>query len=164
MSAHWPEIDDLIRELGDVCALGDTEAEPLLSTASIAVTKAATALSHAAMARGRSAGAALAQARAAVEEARLALQAARKAIAASSARRRLPPSRLVPPAPEEGALTGRAEATCPSCGRGFVVHYRAVAARPVVAFPVACPLAGCDGLSEVEYPASALEVTVEAGE
>ncbi|HUG52761.1 MAG TPA: hypothetical protein VMR21_04145 [Vicinamibacteria bacterium] len=164
MGAAWPEIDELIRDLGDVCALADTEGEPSLSAATLAVTKATTALTHAAQVRGRGAAAALAQARAAVEEARASLQSAREAIAASVDRRRVARSRATAPPPEEAALEGRAEATCTACGRPFVVRYRAVAAHPVVAFPVACPAPSCDGLAEIEFPASAVEVNVEAAD
>jgi hypothetical protein len=39
MSSAWPELDKLIRELGDVCALPNAEIEPLLSTATLAVTQ-----------------------------------------------------------------------------------------------------------------------------
>jgi len=164
MGAAWPEIDELIRDLGAVCALTDAEGEPSLSAATIAVTKATTALTHAARVRGRGAEAALSQARTAVEEARAALRHAREAIAASAARR---PARAArpPETPDGGnAVAGEADATCPACGRGFVVRYRAVVPWPTVAFPVACPIAECDGLSEVEYPAAAIDVTVEAAD
>ena len=58
-------------------------------------------------------------------------------------------------------MPGQSEATCAGCGCAFVVRYRVVTAAPIVAFPVACPAADCDGVSEVEYPASAVEVAVE---
>jgi hypothetical protein len=32
----------------------------------------------------------------------------------------------------------------------------------MVAFPVACPFAECDGITSVEYPASAVEINVGA--
>jgi hypothetical protein len=160
MSSAWPELDKLIRELGDVCALPNAEDEPLLSTATLAVSKATTALAHAARARGRSAETALALALKTVEEARVALHRARTAIAASAARR--PPSRAAAPAAKGGgAVEGQSDGTCPACGRAFVVRYRATTGAPVVAFPVACPSPKCDGVNAVEYPATAVEVTVE---
>ena len=47
------------------------------------------------------------------------------------------------------------------CGLAFLVRYRASTVAPMVAFPIACPRGECDGVSEVAYPASATEVTVE---
>jgi len=158
MSSSWPKLEDLIRELGDVCALPDSEGEPSLSAATMAVTKATTALTQAAQARGRSAEGALARALQAVDEARAALQSARAAIAASSARRR--PRHRSPPV-DAATVVGEAEATCPGCGLAFLVRYRASTVAPMVAFPIACPRGECDGVSEVAYPASATEVTVE---
>ena len=159
MSSAWPQLDDLIRELGDVCALPEADAEPSLSTATMAVTKATTALARAAQARGRTAEGAMTQALAAIQEARAALQAARVAIVASMARRSS--AARAPGSAAEATVQGQVDATCPACGRGLVVRFRAQAAAPVVAFPVACPIARCDGICEVAYPASAVEVEVE---
>jgi hypothetical protein len=51
----------------------------------------------------------------------------------------------------------------PACRRDFVVRYRAKALpTPTPAFPVACPLAECDGIASVEYPESATDVEAEA--
>jgi hypothetical protein len=161
MSATWPTLDQLIRELGDVCALPNAEAEPALAEATMAVGKATAALTRAAQVRGRFNEAAVAQALEAVEDARAALQRARAAIAASAARRRPRPS-PAPPTKLDATVEGVAEATCPACEVALVVRYRATTAGPVVAFPVACPAADCDGVMEVAYPASTVEVTVEA--
>jgi ElaB/YqjD/DUF883 family membrane-anchored ribosome-binding protein len=159
MPSAWPELDDLIRELADVSALPHAEGEPLLSEATMAVSKATAELTRAAAARGRSADAARARALRTVEEARAAVGQARKAIAASSRRAggtRSAPAREAPP------VEGRVEAMCSACRRVFVVRYRAPLPGPMVAFPVACPLAECDGITSIEYPASATEVEVEA--
>lgn len=161
MTSAWPELEQLIHELGDVCALPNSEGEPSLSQATMAVTKAATALARAAQVRGRGSSAALAQAEGAVREAREALHAARMAIAAAARKRgsrRPATSAGAPDAP----IDGQAEASCPACGRGFVVRYRVTSPAPVVAFPVACPASRCDGVREVEYPATAVDVSVEA--
>jgi len=158
MGAGWPKLEDLIRELGDVCGLPDSDAEPTLSEATMAVTKATTALTQAAQARGRGAEAARARAQQAVEEARAALHTARQAIAATSARRGHVVRR--PTASAERTIDGEVEARCPACGLAFLVRYRAVTAGPVVAFPVACPGRDCDGIAEVAYPSDAVDVTV----
>jgi len=164
MSQAWPQLDELIRELGDVCALPNAEEEPALSAATIAVTKATTALAHAAQARGRAVPGAVSRAGAAVEEARAALRQARDAIKASPARHGSG-RRPTPPAPTfEEAVSGEVEATCPACRRPFVVRYRALGDGPLVAFPIACPSEDCDGVADVEYPASAVEVVVGPGE
>jgi hypothetical protein len=161
MSSSWPQLDDLIRELGDVCALPDAEGEPALSAATMAVTKATTALAHAAQARGRSSQAALAKALQTVEEARSAVQQARNAITSAAARRG-PRAGATASAARPGQTVDRqVDGSCPACGRAFVVRYRTVKAAPVVAFPVACPLAECDGVAAVEYPESAVDVSVE---
>jgi hypothetical protein len=160
MGSSWPELDELIRELGDVCALPDAEGEPSLSEATMAVTKATTALTHAARARGRSAQASLAQAMQSVEEARAILQRTRRVISASAARRRSA-SRSAASASAEEAAEGRAESACIACGLAFVVRYRTAAAAHAVAFPVACPYPRCEGVTAVEYPASAVDVVVE---
>jgi hypothetical protein len=156
MTSAWPQLDELIRELAEVSALPHADVEPSLTDATIAVTKATTALTHAAQARGRGAEAALSQALTTVEEARALLRHARVAISAQAARQRRERG-----AATAAAVAGRAETTCPGCGCLFVVRYRAVAAAPVTAFPVACPAPDCDGVREVEYPASAVEVTIE---
>jgi hypothetical protein len=160
MGSTWPELDDLIRELGDIRALPDADGEPLLSDATLAVTKATAALTRAAGARGRSAALNLSKARESVEEARVLLQRARRLISASAARRRSS-SRSGAEAPLEAAADGQAEAACVSCGNAFVVRYRAAATRAAVAFPVACPDARCEGVTAVEYPADAVDVVVE---
>jgi hypothetical protein len=62
----------------------------------------------------------------------------------------------------EGApVDGQAEAACPACRRPFLVRYRVARPAPSVAFPVACPLAECDGIATVEYPSTATDVGVE---
>jgi hypothetical protein len=158
VTAAWPQLDELIRELGEISALPNAEGEPSLSDATMAVTKATTALAHAAQARGRSSEAALTQALAIVDEARTVLRHARMAIAASARHRR---ELGVSHPAGDGGFPGEIEATCPGCGCAFVVRYRATARWPLVAFPVACPAPQCDGVSEVEYPSSAMDVTVE---
>jgi hypothetical protein len=160
MTSAWPQLEELIRELSEVSALPNADGEPSLTDATIAVTKATTALARAAQIRGRGAEAALSQALATVEEARALLRQARLAISAAAARQRRERVSAVP-ATNSAAVPGQSEATCPGCGCGFVVRYRAMAAAPVVAFPVACPAEDCDGVSEVEYPATAVDVTVE---
>lgn len=161
MTSAWPQLDELIRELGDVCALPNAEGEPSLSEATMAVTKATTALTHAARARGRTSSAALDRALRMVEEARAALQQARKAIVASAARRGTGPRGEGSGPSAAATVEGQAEATCSACGRAFVVRYRALKAGPCVVFPVACPVAKCDGVSPVEYPATTMEIKVE---
>jgi hypothetical protein len=158
MGSPFPQLDELIRELTDVCALPEAEGEPALSAATIAVSKATTALTHAASARGRAAQTALEQALATVAEARDALERARQAINASAARRRR--TRTAAERPSAPAADGEVESTCPSCGRTVLVRYRAPSATPVVAFPVACPSEDCEGVATVEYPAAAVDVIV----
>jgi hypothetical protein len=156
MGSTYPQLDELIRELSDVCALPEAEGEPALSAATIAVSKATTALTQVTRTRGRAAETALEQAMAMVADAR---ERARQAIHASAARRR----RLRPAADRSSAseVEGQVETTCPSCGRDLVVRYRAGNPTPVVAFPVACPFDHCEGVAAVEYPASAVDVAVE---
>jgi hypothetical protein len=164
MGSAWPELEELIRELGDVCALSDAEGEPSLSEATMAVTKATTALTHAAQRRGRAAEVSLAKALEAVGEARAILQRARVTISASASRRRSASrSAAAARAAAETAETpdGRLESSCAACGIPFVVRYRASADGPTVAFPVGCPAPRCDGVTSVEYPSSALDVVVE---
>jgi hypothetical protein len=153
MESAWPELEELIRELGDVCALSDAEGEPSLS-------EATTALTHAAQTRGRAAEVRLAKALEAVGEARAILQRARITISASASRRRSA-SRSAAAAAAAETPAGRLESTCVACGTTFVVRYRAAAEGPTVAFPVACPAPRCDGVTSVEYPSSALDVVVE---
>src|SRR5260221_13276368 len=86
MASAWPEIDELIRALADVCALPRSEEEPSLSQATIAVGKATAELTRAAGARGRAAAAARARAASSIEEARAAGEHARRPIAASARR------------------------------------------------------------------------------
>jgi hypothetical protein len=158
MPSAWPELDDLIRELADVSALPQAETEPSLSEATLAVSKASSELKRAAVARGRALDAARVRALQTIEEARAAVERARKAIAASarqasavrSASRR-----------EDPPVEGRAEATCPACRQDFVVRYRLERPAPTATFPVACPLAECDGIASVEYPESAADIQVE---
>ncbi|HYU42446.1 MAG TPA: hypothetical protein VEQ84_09870 [Vicinamibacteria bacterium] len=159
MASAWPELDELIRALADVCALPRSEEEPSLSEATIAVGKATADLARAAGSRGRATAAARARAASSIEEARAAVEHARRAIAASA--RRTSGARAAS-APAGPPVEGQAEATCPACGRPFVVRYRAAMKTPTVAFPVACPLAKCDGITSVEYPASAVDVNVDA--
>jgi hypothetical protein len=159
MASAWPELDELIRALADVRALPRSEEEPSLSEATIAVTKATAELTRAAGSRGRANAAARARAARSIEEARAAVEHARRAIAASA--RRTSGARAAT-APEGPPVEGQAEATCPACGRAFVVRYRAAMKTPTVAFPVACPVAECDGITSVEYPASAVDVNVDA--
>ena len=158
MPSGWPELDDLIRELADLSALPQSEGEPSLSDASMAVSKASAELRRAAGARGRALEAARARALQTIEEARAAVERARKAVAASA--RRASASRA---SRREGRpVEGSADATCPACRRDFVVRYRAERPAPTAVFPVACPLAECDGIASVEYPESATDVQVEA--
>jgi hypothetical protein len=157
MTSEWPQLDELIRELSEVSALPSADAEPSLTDATIAVTKATTALARAAQAKGRTADAALSKALTAVEEARVLLRQARSAMAASARHRRERAREASAPASADGQV----DATCPACRGLFVVRYRVVAAGPLVAFPVACPLADCDGVTEVQYPGSAKDVVVE---
>jgi ElaB/YqjD/DUF883 family membrane-anchored ribosome-binding protein len=159
MPSAWPELDDLIRELADVAALPQSEGEPSLAEATMAVSKASAELSRAASARGRVLEAARIRALQTIEEARAAVEHARRAIAASA--RQAAASRASS-AREGRPVEGSAEATCPACRRDFVVRYRAARPAPTAAFPVACPLAECDGLATVEYPESATEVEAEA--
>jgi hypothetical protein len=158
MGSPFPQLDELIRELSDVCGLPEAEGEPSLSATTLAVSKATAALTQAARTRGRAAEPALEQAMAMVEEARGALERTRQAIHASAARRR----RLHSAAERASAAEadGEVETTCPSCGRGMRVRYRVGAPGPVVAFPVACPFDDCEGVATVEYPASAQDVAV----
>jgi hypothetical protein len=158
MASAWPELDELIRALADVCALPRSEEEPSLSEATIAVSKATAELTRAAGSRGRVAAAARARAASSIEEARAAVEHARRAIAAA---RRASGARAAS-APDGPPVAGQAEATCAACGRPFVVRYRAATKAPTVAFPVACPVAECDGITSVEYPASAVDVNVDA--
>ena len=155
MTSAWPQLDELIRELSEVSALPNADGEPALGDATMAVTKATTALARAAQARGRHAEAAITLALATVEEARALLRQARAAMAASAARHRRDRVAAIPAPP---SAEGEVEATCPACRAAFVVRYRAAAARPLVAFPVACPAPDCDGVSEVQYPGSASDV------
>jgi len=158
MPSAWPELEELIRELADVSALPQSEGEPALAEASMAVSKASAELTRAAAARGRALEAARARALATIEEARAAVERARRAIAASN--RQASASRAA--AAADGApVDGQAEASCPSCRRLFLVRYRVARPAPAVAFPVACPLAECDGIANVEYPGSATDITVE---
>jgi hypothetical protein len=159
MASAWPELDELIRALADVCALPRSEEEPSLSEATIAVSKATAELTRAAGSRGRASAAARARAARSIEEARAAVEHARRAIAASA--RRTSGARAATAA-DGPPVEGQAEATCPACGRPFVVRYRAAMKTPTVAFPVACPVAECDGITSVEYPASAVDVNVDA--
>jgi hypothetical protein len=158
MSSAWPELDDLIRALADVSALPRSESEPALSEASMAVSKASAELRRAAVARGRALDVARARALETIEEARAAVERARRALAASA---RLASVSRAASVSEGVPVEGTAEATCPACERPFVVRYRITRPAPAVAFPVACPLAECDGIASVEYPASATDVNVE---
>jgi hypothetical protein len=158
MASAWPELDDLIRELADVAALPQSEGEPALSDATLAVGKASAELRRAASARGRALAAARARAQQNIEEARAAVERARKALAASA--RQAAASRASA-LREGGAVDGRAETTCPACRRDFVVHYRAERPAPMATFPVACPRAECDGIASVEYPEGATDVQAE---
>jgi ElaB/YqjD/DUF883 family membrane-anchored ribosome-binding protein len=158
MASAWPELDDLIRELADVSALPQSETEPSLAEATLAVSKASADLRAAASARGRALEAARVRAQKAIEEARVAVERARKAIAASA--RHVAPRAA---SQREGrAVEDRAEATCPACRQDFVVHYRAERPIPTAIFPIACPRAECDGIANVEYPESATDVQTEA--
>ena len=158
MASAWPELDELIRALADVCALPRSEEEPSLSEASIAVSKATAELTRAAGSRGRVAAAARARASTSIEEARAAVEHARRAIASA---RRASGARAAS-APDGPPVAGQAEATCPACGRPFVVRYRAATKAVTVAFPGAGPVAECDGIPSVEDPASAVDVNVDA--
>ncbi len=158
MPSTWPELDELIRALADVSALPNSEGEPSLSEATLAVGKASGELRRAAGARGRAVEAARARALEAIEEARAAVERARRAIAASA--RHASVSRSSGMA-EGVPVDGRAEAACPACRRPFLVRYRVPRPAPAVAFPVACPLAECDGIATVEYPSSATDVDAE---
>jgi len=158
MTSAWPELDDLIRELADVSALPQAEREPSLSEATMAISKASAELRRAAAARGRALEAARTRALQTIEEARAAVERARKAIAASA---RHEASRTASVAEGE-TREGTVEATCPACRRDFVVRFRAARAVPLAVFPVACPVAACDGIASVEYPESATEIEAES--
>jgi hypothetical protein len=158
MPSAWPELDDLIRELADLSALPQSEGEPSVSEASMAVSKASSELRRAAAARGRALASARARALQTIEEARAAVERARKAVAASARRS----SSRAASRREDRPAEGRAEATCPACRNDFVVRYRAEQLVPTAVFPVACPLAECDGIASVEYPESATDVQAEA--
>jgi hypothetical protein len=167
MSPHtspWPQLDELLRELEEIATSQPGGVEPTLTEATLAVSKATTALTRAAGSRaGRDADAALGRAMEMVEAARLAIAQARLAIAASAARREERTRARVEHPPVQHALAaveGDVEGSCPSCGRGFVVRYRSTGPHPVVAFPIACPSPGCEGLSQVEYPVTAFSVDV----
>jgi hypothetical protein len=160
MGSSFPQLDELIRELSDVCTLPEAEAEPTLAAATMAVSKATVALAQASRVRGRGADSALEQAMAMVDEARAALERTRQAIHAAAARRRRLHSAEERRA--EPTADGNAETRCPSCGRGLVVRYRVGVPAPVVEFPVACPFEDCEGVATVEYPASAAGITVAA--
>jgi hypothetical protein len=157
MTSAWPELDELIRELADVSALPQAEREPSLSEATMAVSKASADLRRAAAARGRALEAARTRALQTIEEARAAVERARKAIAASA---RHAASRT--PSAEVQTREGTVQATCPACRRDFVVRYRAEPAAPLAVFPVACPVAACDGIASVEYPESATRIEAES--
>jgi len=159
MPSAWPELDELIRELADLSALPQSDGEPSVSEASMAVSKASAELRRAAAARGRALTSARTRALQTIEEARAAVERARKAVAASA--RRSSASRAAPRSEGQSA-EGRAEATCPACRNDFVVRYRAEQRAPTAVFPVACPLAECDGIASVEYPESATDVQTEA--
>jgi hypothetical protein len=124
----------------------------------MAVSKASAELSRAAGARGRALEAARARALQTIEEARAAVERARKALAASARHAAAVRSASL----REGrAVDGFTEATCPACRQDFVVRYRAERPTPTAVFPVACPLAECDGIASVEYPESATDVQAE---
>ena len=158
MASAWPELDELIRALAEVSTLPNAENEPSLSEATMAVSKASADLRRAAAARGRSAEAARERARQAIEVARTEVERARRAIASA---RRASAARSTSGG-DGAAADGAAEATCPACGGPFIVRYRAPRPGPTVAFPVACPVAECDGVANVEYPQSATDVRAEA--
>ena len=158
MPSAWPELDDLIRELADVTALPQSEGEPSLSEASMAVSKASAELRRAAVARGRALESARARALQTIEEARAAVERAHRAITASARHASVARASSVA---EEATVDGRAEAACPACRHPFLVRYRVARPAPVVAFPVACPLAECDGIATVEYPSTATDVDVD---
>jgi len=157
----WPELDELKQELERVCELPRTGDEPLLTTASLAVTQATTALTRTAQLRGREAEQARAAALSAVEKARLALSQARTAILAAENRRQQVQRRGGTPPTEDSdkpGLAGHVEATCTACGRPFVVRYRYAKADATTVFPVSCPEPACDGTANVEYPTTAFQV------
>ena len=158
MTSAWPELDELIRELADVSALPQAEREPSLSEASMAVSKASAELRRAAAARGRALEAARTRALQTIDEARAAVERARRAITASA---RHAASRVASGA-DGPSREGTVEATCPACRREFVVRYRAERAVPLAVFPVACPVAACDGIASVEYPESATGIAAES--
>jgi hypothetical protein len=160
MPSAWPELDDLIRELAEVSALTQSESDPSLSEATMAVSKASAELRRTAAARGRALEAARVRALQTIEEARAAVEHARKALAAS-ARRTAAASRSAS-RPEGRPAENSVEATCPECRNDFVLRYRLERPAPPAAFPVACPRAECDGIVSVEYPESATDVQVEA--
>jgi hypothetical protein len=152
MTSAWPQLDELIRELAEVSSLPNADGEPSLTDATMAVTKATTALTRAAGARGRGAETAFALALRSVDEARALLRQARAAMAASTRARRDRPRTAA------RGVDGEVEAACPACRGAFVVRYRVVEAGPLVVFPVACPAPDCEGVSEVQYPGSAVDV------
>ena len=162
----WPQLNELQRELEERAASPEASAEPSLTEATLAASKAASALSRAAAGRGRGREdeAALSHALDLVEEARRAIAQARLAIAAAAARwaERERRAGQEPSGRALAAVEGDVEAACPSCGHGFVVRYRATGAHPLVAFPISCPIPQCDGTVQVEYPEGAFSVDVQA--
>src|SRR5258708_31677662 len=112
MASAWPELDELIRALADVCALPRSEEELSLSQATIAVGKATAELTRAPGSRGRATAAARARAPSSIEEARAPVEHARRAIAASA--RRTSGTRAAS-APDGPPVEGQVEATYPPC-------------------------------------------------
>jgi hypothetical protein len=161
----WPQLDELRRELEEIAVSPGGEGEPTLTQATLAVSKAATALARAAGRTGREGQAILDAALELVEEARQAVAQARLALAAVHLRREeRARSRAAAPAGSPVCVVeGDVEAVCPDCATPFVVRYRAPSAHPSVAFPVACPADGCDGMAEVHYPSAAFRVDVQRG-
>lgn len=153
MPGPWAHLDDLIRELGEISALPNAAAEESLNQATMAVSKATAVLTRVTQGRGRrrtdrparEAVRAIDDARAAVALARAALRRREKLARDGDA------AAASPEAPREARIA----AACHSCGEGFVVHYASAVAAPVVAMPMACPFDGCDGVTEVEFPAGA---------
>jgi hypothetical protein len=162
MPEPWSNLDDLIRELGEIRALPHAANEQSLAAATLAIAKATAVLVRAAESRPRPSDALAREASRTIDEARRGLALARAAILQSAANR----SRAARPdqsgegAPESPEILDEITVSCHACARDFRVQYRAPGGDAPVAMPVACPFPSCEGVTEVAYPASAHDVSV----
>ena len=152
MPGPWADLDNLIRELGEISSLPHAAVEPSLGEATIAVSKATELLTRASQGRGRRRSDKAAQdARRAIDEARAALSKAR--VALLRAQKAAPDSgETVAAAPAAPIEERTDEVRCPACEEVFSVTY-VVSDAPFVAMPLACPRDDCDGITAVELPA-----------